>query len=134
MLLATPCELTAITRQEVAPMTDRNPPALSRLLDEARDTSTDSDDPQVIVLGASPVGLGGPADRRTFIRRASALGLIVPGLGALSACEPDDGRDDGHDDDAQRPGGDTTGASTRARQGSGNSNSRLDSTLVQNAP
>jgi nitrite reductase (NO-forming) len=112
-------------------MTDRIPPRLSDLLDEARATNTDSEDPQVIVLGASPVGLGGPADRRTFIRRASALGLIVPGLGALSACEPDEEHDD---DGAQRPARDTGRASTRAQQGSGNSNSRLDSALVQNAP
>src|SRR4051812_2025285 len=50
-------------------------------------------DPAVLVLDA-PAGihpLATPSDRRTFLARASALSLAIPGVGAaLAACSPND--------------------------------------------
>ncbi len=74
-----------------------------------------------------------PTDRRTFLARASALSLAIPGLGALAACSPSG-------PDSIRGQGDTSrsvasgGASAPAAAGIHNSDSRLDSALLKGQP
>jgi nitrite reductase (NO-forming) len=83
-------------------------------------------DPAVLVLGGpTPAarGLAGPSSRRTFLARASALSLAIPGVGAaLSACQPGAG---GAPDSARGAAGarDTV-------TGLDNSSSRLDSAVL----
>jgi len=98
-------------------MPDKVPPLLSDLL------ATDAD-----VLDA-------PSGRRTFLTRASALSLAIPGLGAaLTACAPGG---TGTRDSAQAgtgrggPGGAVAGADSLRHQ---NSNSKLDSAVLKGAP
>src|SRR5512132_877844 len=89
-------------------MTDSNVPLLSELADQLAETQ----------------------DRRAFLTRASALSLIIPGVGAaLAACGPGGGttaRDSGAT--TQRRGRDTTrGRGTQPH----NSDSRLDSAVLK---
>ena len=89
-------------------MTDSNVPLLSELADQLAETQ----------------------DRRAFLTRASALSLIIPGVGAaLAACGPGGGtaaRDSGAT--TQRQGRDTTrGRGTEPH----NSDSRLDSAVLK---
>ncbi len=79
--------------------------------------------------------LTGPSDRRTFLARASALSLAIPGLGAaITACGPGSS---GAPDSIGTPRGVAGGAG--AAQGVGvdslrhNSDSRLDSALLKGA-
>lgn len=61
------------------------------------------------------------SDRRTFLTRASALSLAIPGMAALSACD----RPDAAPSSAAPP------AKSPPTQYPDNSNSRLDSTVVR---
>jgi len=69
-------------------------------------------------------------DRRAFLARASALSLALPGIGAaLTACSP--GKSDGGDGTqsvSSKSAGDTD------RLGHHNSDSKLDTAVVKNAP
>ena len=102
-------------------------PAASRLSDlsEQLGASPDSDDidPAVLVLGGS-------TDRRSFLTRASALSLVIPGVGAaLAACSPGQARRR----QCARRGGQTPApppAAPQARQPH-NSDSRLDSAVLK---
>jgi nitrite reductase (NO-forming) len=75
---------------------------------------------------------GVPTDRRTFLTRASALSLVIPGVGAaLAACSPDGKR---AADSARAAAGQTPVAPPPAAppaRGPLNSDSRLDSGVVR---
>jgi nitrite reductase (NO-forming) len=71
----------------------------------------------------------GTANRRAFLARASMLSLAIPGVGsALVAC----GREGSGDDSTRSRGTRDTGAAPELRQH--NSDSRLDSAVLKNAP
>ena len=119
-------------------MHDPNVPQLSDLLDDlanrAPGSSTPSAsglDPAVLVLSegdGSPEARSARQNRRTFLARASALTLAIPGVGAaLAACSPQGGttRDSG-----RAAAGSSTGAQQRSR-GPHNSDSRLDSAVLK---
>jgi nitrite reductase (NO-forming) len=68
-----------------------------------------------------------PTTRRRFLSNASALSLAIPGVGAaLAACSAGDGTLP----DGSKPG-ETTAAARPANQGSHNSDSKLDSSLLR---
>jgi nitrite reductase (NO-forming) len=68
-----------------------------------------------------------PTTRRRFLSNASALSLAIPGVGAaLAACSPGDGTVP----DGTKQGG-SASASHSANQGSHNSDSKLDSSLLK---
>src|SRR5690349_7475145 len=79
---------------------------------------------------AHPSSMPDLSSRRGFIARASALSLVIPGVGsALAACSPDGGASG----DSTQPRGAVAGGSTSAggaRQPH-NSDSRLDSALLE---
>ena len=107
-------------------MHDPAAPRLSDLVDQLHPSPQSSDlDPAVIVLD------GVPTDRRTFLTRASALSLVIPGVGAaLAACSPDGKR---AADSARAAAGQTSAtppAAPQTRQPL-NSDSRLDSGVVR---
>jgi nitrite reductase (NO-forming) len=82
-------------------MTPRTPPLLSQLLADA-------------------------TDRRAFVSRASALSLVIPGVGAaLASCSRSD---DAHD---AREGAERGGAPPAGQQRPHNSDSRLDSAVLK---
>ena len=95
-------------------MADDTPPRLSDLIGEGSPVST---------------------DRRSFLARASALSLAIPGLGAaaLSACRPaDSGRDTTHT--SSRPSSAPATVSSTDSLHHRNSDSRLDSAMLKGAP
>jgi nitrite reductase (NO-forming) len=108
------------------------PPRLSDLVDALPAASRhDESESRVLVLGAPAVEpvtprAGALTTRRAFLARASTLSLAVPGLGAaLAACAPD-----------STPQGDAGGSGSAPGSGLGpeNSNSRLDTALLRDAP
>ena len=89
----------------------------------------------VLLLGAPAVGesLAAPSGRRVFLARASALSLAIPGLGAaLTACSPGGSGQSDSGQGAGRAGPGAAGSADSLRHH--NSNSRLDSTVLKNAP
>ena len=69
------------------------------------------------------------SSRRGFLARASALSLVIPGVGsALAACSPDGGASGDSTQPRGASGGSTSTAGTRPPH---NSDSRLDSALLQ---
>lgn len=113
---------------------------LSARMERARVQTVGTDvqefDPAVLVLGnpeahSSNDAGSGVSGRRAFLARASALSLAIPGLGvALAACSPDKTAPNDSTAGAGRAG---TAATTDGMQHQ-NSNSRLDSTVLKNAP
>lgn len=88
-------------------MPDQQPPLLSDLLSR----------------------LDSPSDRRTFLTRASALSLVIPGVGAaLAACSPSGPPSD---TTAVRAGAAPDTGQTRIRPPAHNSDSRLDSAVLK---
>ena len=88
-------------------------------------------DPAVLVLGpGAPHELVAPTNRRTFLARASALSLAIPGVGAaLAACSPGgDGSDSARVAQGARDSAGAGGAATLP--GAPNANSRLDTALT----
>lgn len=123
-------------------MSNKGTPRLSELATQMETTcirtgapETDASDPTVLVLGScTPVSANevasGVTDRRGFLTRASALSLAIPGLGvALAACAPDK---PAPSDSGGRAGGVATGPADPMQHQ--NSNSRLDTALLKNAP
>ena len=104
-------------------------PRLSDLVEQSAASSRSDDlDPAVLVLGAES---GTRTDRRTFLARASALSLAIPGVGAaLAACSPDGKRGA---DSARAAAGQTPAPPPPAPQARQpiNSDSRLDSAVVR---
>jgi nitrite reductase (NO-forming) len=89
----------------------------------------------VLLLGAPALGesLAAPSGRRVFLARASALSLAIPGLGAaLTACSPGGSGQSDSGQGAGRAGPGAAGSADSLRHH--NSNSRLDSTVLKNAP
>jgi len=89
----------------------------------------------VLLLGAPALGesLAAPSGRRVFLARASALSLAIPGLGAaLAACAPGSSGQSDSGQGAGRAGPGAAGSADSLRHH--NSNSRLDSTVLKNAP
>jgi nitrite reductase (NO-forming) len=89
----------------------------------------------VLLLGAPAVGesLAAPSGRRVFLARASALSLAIPGLGAaLTACSPGGSGQSDSGQGAGRAGPGAAGSADSLRHH--NSNSRLDSAVLKNAP
>jgi nitrite reductase (NO-forming) len=126
-------------------MTDDTPPRLSELVERmaassrTHDRAGDGDlDASVLVLGApSDVAaslLTTSTDRRAFLARASALSLVIPGIGAaLASCSP---RGANVRDTARGAAVDTSahsavGGATPHRQ---NSDSKLDSSVLRQSP
>lgn len=88
-------------------MPDQQPPLLSDLLSR----------------------LDSPSDRRTFLTRASALSLVIPGVGAaLAACSPSGPPSD---TTAVRAGAAPDTGQTPNRPSAHNSDSRLDSAVLK---
>lgn len=112
--------------------------ALTRLSDLAGELSSTepdacaSSDERVIVLGAPTIAadaLATRGSRRAFLARASTLSLALPGIGAaLAACAPEG-------DGQRRDSGRVTASRGEQAGGIGheNSNSRLDSAILQDA-
>ncbi len=101
------------------PVLDRAPPLLV----------FDADGHDVEV---SPRGFGGPADRRTFLARASALSLAIPGIGAaLAACGPAGKGGTPDSTAAGRAPKSAVPAGTPAALPAQNSDSRLDTAVVK---
>ena len=79
--------------------------------------------------------LGARTGRRAFLARASALSLAIPGVGAaLTACSP--GKSGGGDSAPNAAGnsGAQTAVADTDRLGHHNSDSKLDSAVLKNAP
>ena len=78
------------------------------------------------VIGSRFESLSAPTDRRSFLARASALSLAIPGVGsALVACAQDDRQD------AKRGVGESIAGQDLQHH---NSDSRLDSAVLKTAP
>ena len=126
-------------------VTDQTPPLLSDLAERlaaepgrsAAGPSADGSDATVLVLGGeAPAGASsvGPTDRRTFLARASALSLAIPGIGAaLAACTPA-GSGGGDSAKGGVAAGSAQGAASEDTRRLGNSNSKLDSAVLKDAP
>jgi len=86
--------------------------------------------------GGVIAGTNDTTDRRTFISRASALTLAIPGIGAaLVGCSPNGSGDDSArarkgDSSAAHPAAATPAATQGAPVGTHNSDSRLDSAVL----
>lgn len=94
------------------------------------DTVTKLPDDHQPERDAIPTIFGAPADRRTFLARASALTFAIPGVGAaLAACGPagTSGTPDSTKGSGTRPADAETGLSVQ------NSNSRLDTAVLKDA-
>src|SRR5215211_3005761 len=101
----------------------------------ATPAGADSAERAVLLLGAPALGesLAAPSGRRVFLARASALSLAIPGLGAaLAACAPGGSGQSDSGQGAGRAGPGAPGSADSLRHH--NSNSRLDSTVLKNAP
>ena len=124
-------------------MSEPATPRLSQLVGQlaassdpsAAPTGADSAERAVFLLGAPALGesLAAPSGRRVFLARASALSLAIPGLGAaLTACSPGGSGQSDSGQGAGRAGPGAAGSADSLRHH--NSNSRLDSTVLKNAP
>jgi nitrite reductase (NO-forming) len=124
-------------------MSEPATPRLSQLVGQlaassdpaAAPTGADSAERAVLLLGAPALGesLAAPSGRRVFLARASALSLAIPGLGAaLTACSPGGSGQSDSGQGAGRAGPGAAGSADSLRHH--NSNSRLDSTVLKNAP
>jgi nitrite reductase (NO-forming) len=124
-------------------MSEPATPRLSQLVGQlaassdpsAAPTGADSAERAVLLLGAPALGesLAAPSGRRVFLARASALSLAIPGLGAaLAACAPGSSGQSDSGQGAGRAGPGAAGSADSLRHH--NSNSRLDSTVLKNAP
>jgi nitrite reductase (NO-forming) len=124
-------------------MSEPATPRLSQLVGQlaassdpsAAPTGADSAERAVLLLGAPALGesLAAPSGRRVFLARASALSLAIPGLGAaLTACSPGGSGQSDSGQGAGRAGPGAAGSADSLRHH--NPNSRLDSTMLKNAP
>ena len=100
---------------------------------------TDAGDRPVLVLGSPPPGIAdellhAPSSRRAFLARASTLSLAIPGFGAaLAACSSSEGNDGGTARGSASVAGRAASPGAAAGTTVHNSDSRLDSTLLDTA-
>ena len=94
---------------------------------------TDERTPLLSELLSPPALLSGTSDRRAFLSRASALTLAIPGLGAaLAACTTESAAT--RDSAAAREAGASVAAGGADDPRLQNSNSRLDTAVLKDAP